>query len=501
VDGVPEDQDDVFGQPRSNGSFTYPNAQRRYVTYTFLVEGCDRNQDFPKPPTLCRQGWMYPVSVGSTEASPTPPDPSPTPPTPTPPTPVKPTISVSRTTSDGFQVQGSGFKPSTVVHIRIVDDAFTNRWLDQSSTPDGQMTFTTPNLCIFPGHLYFSANDGRPDPGDLTGTLWSNTVTTSCLNGVNTITPSTGGHITTSDGSVRVDFPAQVVTQNTVVTYTDQLTTTHPLSLGSSALRSFSLEAQTSDGQPVTQFQRPYTMTVGYSMPNLAALDMSDASLKLAFWDTTNSHWITVPTNIDTVNHSVTASLDHFTEFVLMGSKLLDDFNRVDGPIGMSWLGRTERDENRITHQQLNVEEGGTVYWQPTAFGTAQEAFVILSKIDPKNSRESLLLKVQGEVPNVRNGAIEVRYYAKDHEVQIQTRAANQNWQVIATIPMTFVNGDQFGARTLVDGKVEVYRNGQLIGTADAGAGFGNLGGRIGLRCTDADEVMLDDFGGGTITP
>jgi hypothetical protein len=79
---------------------------------------------------------------------------------------------------------------------------------------------------------------------------------------------------------------------------------------------------------------------------------------------------------------------------MLMGSKLLDDFNRANGPIGSFWSGRTERDEYRITRQQLNIEDGGTLYWQPASFGTAQESFVTLSKLDPRNSRESLLLKV-----------------------------------------------------------------------------------------------------------
>lgn len=103
--------------------------------------------------------------------------PSPTKP---PPTPTKPNISVSNKGDGSFVVNGSGFLPNTTVHIRVVDDALANIILDQSSTSQGTLNYTSGKLCQRPGRLYFSANDGRSNPSDLTGTLWSNTVTTTC---------------------------------------------------------------------------------------------------------------------------------------------------------------------------------------------------------------------------------------------------------------------------------------------------------------------------------
>jgi hypothetical protein len=97
-----------------------------------------------------------------------------------PPTPAKPVISVQAKGDGSFAVTGSKFLPSTTVHIRVVDDALTTRFFDQGSNPDGTVQFTTPKICVFPGRLHFSANDGRSDPHDLTGTLWSNTVDTTC---------------------------------------------------------------------------------------------------------------------------------------------------------------------------------------------------------------------------------------------------------------------------------------------------------------------------------
>ena len=102
-------------------------------------------------------------------------------PKPSPPLPqTKPSISVSAKGDGSFVVSGSGFLPNTTVHIRVVDDALATIFLDRSSTAQGTLNYTTGKLCQLPGKLHFSANDGRSDRNDLTGTLWSNTVTTTC---------------------------------------------------------------------------------------------------------------------------------------------------------------------------------------------------------------------------------------------------------------------------------------------------------------------------------
>ncbi len=70
-----------------------------------------------------------------------------------------------------------------------------------------------------------------------------------------------------------------------------------------------------------------------------------------------------------------------------------------------------------------------------------------------------------------------------------------------ADIPVTFVDGDQFGARAPADGTVEVYRNGELLATRDITAWSHYAdGGYIGLWFIGAEDAVLDDFGGGTIS-
>jgi hypothetical protein len=93
-----------------------------------------------------------------------------------------PVISVSTKGDGSFVITGSGFVTNTTVHIRVVDDALTTLWFDTGSDGQGKINFPVSGICKLPGNLHFSANDGRPDPSDLTGTLWSNTVTASCPN-------------------------------------------------------------------------------------------------------------------------------------------------------------------------------------------------------------------------------------------------------------------------------------------------------------------------------
>ena len=99
----------------------------------------------------------------------------------TPPTPVvKPSITVNY--KSGFVVTGSHFSPNKRVTIRVVDDGDPAHYLDYYQTSDSKGDFTTTLsiTCNAGYNLHFSATDLRPDSTDLTGDLWSNTVTIAC---------------------------------------------------------------------------------------------------------------------------------------------------------------------------------------------------------------------------------------------------------------------------------------------------------------------------------
>jgi hypothetical protein len=108
--------------------------------------------------------------------------PAPPPPTP-PPRPPPPIISITSSGSgEGsmFVVSGTGFSPNRDVRIRVVDDVLSERDFHQSSDGLGKLNARLGIPCVSGLGLHFSATDGRPDPSDLTGVLWSNTVNTSC---------------------------------------------------------------------------------------------------------------------------------------------------------------------------------------------------------------------------------------------------------------------------------------------------------------------------------
>jgi hypothetical protein len=98
---------------------------------------------------------------------------------------------------------------------------------------------------------------------------------------------------------------------------------------------------------------------------------------------------------------------------------------------------------------------------------------------------------------------VKVLYDPIAHVVQVWTYANGQGWvQRGVDIPVTFVDGDQFGARAKENGLVEVYRNGVLIGSSDtSGWTYSGNGGYIGLWLINAGDAIVDDFGGGTIKP
>jgi RHS repeat-associated protein len=178
----------------------------------------------------------------------------------------------------------------------------------------------------------------------------------------------------------------------------------------------------------------------------------------------------------------------------------LDNFNRANGAIGSNWSGNTS--SYQINTNRLNPVGNGYILWNPSSFGTTQEACVTLSTVDTGASEIDLLLKSQSS-SSYSSGVIEVLYNPGSNTVQVWTYTSSQGWvQRGSDISVTFANGDQFGARAKPNGQVEVYKNGSLLGSRDVTAWpyYANSG-YIGLWLEGASSsMMLEDFGGGTVT-
>jgi len=131
------------------------------------------------------------------------------------------------------------------------------------------------------------------------------------------ITPAQGGELTLLQGpSYRVSFAASGVAEP--VTVTLDTIESPQIPAGSSALgRAFSIEARNSDGDLVTSFPKPFTVTVEYNSYDLVGID--ESTLRLAYWDENRDKWVEISSEIDLDGNKVTTVLDHLTRFVLLG--------------------------------------------------------------------------------------------------------------------------------------------------------------------------------------
>ncbi|MDL1944805.1 VWA domain-containing protein [Chloroflexi bacterium CFX2] len=189
-------------------------------------------------------------------------------------------------------------------------------------------------------------------------------------------------------------------------------------------------------------------------------------------------------------------------EGVFPTTPILDDFNRAGGAIGNNWSGNTFG--YNIFSNQLSVDYSGSnsdIYWSNEPFGADQEAYVTFAQIDPNAGEQDLLLKSQSNT-TWGDGVLEVWYDVQNHIVKVMTWEWPAEWvQHGEDIPVTFVDGDTFGARALADGTVEVYRNGELLAVRDITSWPHYAdGGYVGLWFIGAEDAVLDGFGGGTIT-
>ena len=174
---------------------------------------------------------------------------------------------------------------------------------------------------------------------------------------------------------------------------------------------------------------------------------------------------------------------------------VVDTFNRANGALGGSWLGATAG--YAIADNRLDVGASEDIYWSGASFGAVQEAYVTLTTIDPGAAEIGLVLKAQSSV-GAGAGLIDVLYDPAARQVQVWTYAAGSWVQRGANIPVTFANGDQFGARAGADGTVEVFRNGSSLGVRTlTGWPYATGGGYIGLFNLNAGNAVMDDFGGG----
>jgi len=128
------------------------------------------------------------------------------------------------------------------------------------------------------------------------------------------IQPNTGGSLSASFGiSVSLTFPPGAVSEPVEITL--QPMTGGPTTGNLSVVgRLFQITARTLGGTPVTSFDPPFLLTVRYA--NLPSGET--VAPYLYYWNTTTSGWEQISASHNPTNRTLTAVLDHLTEFGVM---------------------------------------------------------------------------------------------------------------------------------------------------------------------------------------
>jgi hypothetical protein len=186
---------------------------------------------------------------------------------------------------------------------------------------------------------------------------------------------------------------------------------------------------------------------------------------------------------------------------------VLDNFNRANaGNLGPNWSTPSTGFRVNTNTLEIRGNAAGAELWT-ASFGANQEAYFTFADVSGLATEQGLVLKA------ATGSMIRVVYRRSTSTVTIQTLDPS-NGLVTQGTPITgvtFVNGDTFGARTLQDGAVRVYRNGTLIGAADVSSGatpwptaLAQSGGQVGAwfvgtTNTQAGNARIDNFGGGNL--
>jgi hypothetical protein len=137
------------------------------------------------------------------------------------------------------------------------------------------------------------------------------------------VTPEEGG--TLEIGRFRMTVPPGAVETDTRLLYSASPDLPRRLGSAIPTLRSFTLGAVSSAGEPVTTFMQPAEITLRYDASEPGDLGIEQEQMMLAYWDAESTSWQTMPRTVDTETGEVTASLDQVTEVVLIARERLED--------------------------------------------------------------------------------------------------------------------------------------------------------------------------------
>ena len=150
-----------------------------------------------------------------------------------------------------------------------------------------------------------------------------------------TVEAEVGGTVELEDGSAAVELPANAVPEDVTVTLAPVTEVTQPTTgMVMVAGKVFEITAETEDGELVTQFSEPITLTFKLTQEELEEAEIELEDLRVFYWDEKAGAWIALPTRVDPETGTVTAITDHFTVFAVMAKPDMPALSDIEGHWG-----------------------------------------------------------------------------------------------------------------------------------------------------------------------
>ena len=217
-------------------------------------------------------------------------------------------------TSDG----ATGLASAWVSAKKTNSDAWTGGPTDAAGNYSLAVDLSTAWTIYAEGPCYLRSSGLSASAGD-TGkniTLAVNSNCTAPTPQVNALTASTGGMVSNGE-KMKVDIPANALgTGSDSISISVQdadlaVSTANAAPLKNSVQ---SITASNSSGQSITSLNSKATITIQYQESDLP-VGFNEANIQMAYFDSTTGQWEPVAATVDTTLNTLTAQIDHFTDY------------------------------------------------------------------------------------------------------------------------------------------------------------------------------------------
>jgi len=255
-----------------------------------------------------------------------------------------PTLNLTPTAKDDFITTTSNTAVTIAVLTNDSDpDADTLTIAAASPPQHGVVTVLNDTLMYTPTTDYvggdtftYTISDGRQGEAMATVTVLVFSATEQVIVTPIEVTKPTTITVPTPGGEVVIEVPEEITTENFILVYKTLMTTSHVLPKGYGFGGQFFILQAYMDGQLQTRFTftRPMTITLTYSDTDVA--NLLEETLQIRYWHEISQTWeIDGLDNQppDTTLNTVTAFINHLTEFALIGEVKPEPLKSVYLPI------------------------------------------------------------------------------------------------------------------------------------------------------------------------